>query len=196
MPARDTPPHICPRIEASRRAHSASLVLIFLHDGFNFPLDLGKGVKPSVGDVVLDTVFFQAQPLPGKEHISFSRSRQVGYTVADEDDKGDLSILVLSCRYRTTLLDGQRLVMAEFSVVPPNRFPFGAIGLDLRVVGNDPDLGSLLFANSSVRLNPQWTVNYHRTSSFPRKVASTLLRIGLSPALITLNSMPLATQNW
>ena len=194
MPARDTPPHICPRIEASGRAHSASLILILLHDGFNFPLDLGKGVEPSEGNFVLDAVFFQAQSLPSKEHICFSRSRQVRYTVTDEDDKGDLSILVFSCRYVATLLDGQRLVVAEFSVVPPYWFPFGAIGLDLGVVGNDPDLGGLLFKDPSVRLNYQQALGFHHTSSFPRKVVSTLLRIGFRPALITLNSMPLAPQ--
>jgi hypothetical protein len=155
LPARDAPPHICPRIEASGRAHSASLVLILPHDSFNFLLDLGKGVEPSEGNVVLDAVFFQAQPLSRKEHICFSRSRQVRDTVADEDDKGDLSILVFSCRHLATLLDRQRLVVAEFSVVPPYWFPFGAIGLDLRVVGNDPDLGSLLFKDPTVRLNYQ-----------------------------------------
>jgi len=86
-------------------------------------------------------------------------------------------------------VDGEGFVVAEVRVVSPDGLPFGAVGGDLGVVGDDFDVCGLIWMLAHGKSLFCVLSLEGLTSSSPKKVSSTFRRMGFKPAEMTLKGI-------
>jgi hypothetical protein len=135
--ARNPSPHIGTWVEPSWSSLASGLFLVFFPDRQNLPLDVGECLERNVRDVVFLAIFLEPKALAREENIGFTGSRKIRYTVANENNQGNLAINAILGGLGATFLNRKGLVMAKLRIVSPDRFPFRAVRLDIGVICND-----------------------------------------------------------
>ena len=144
-------PHIRARVEVARQSLALGLLIINLCNLDDFLLDIGKGIERNIRNLVLNAVLLKTEAAASEKNVGVAGSRQVRYTVADEDDHGDGAVFGFQLSGFLVLVDGELLVVTQLIVMAPLDLPRRPILRDISLVGHNINVGSSLLSQKVIQ---------------------------------------------